>query len=263
MRIVLRATLAGAAVALLASACARDTTPTAAVSDLSLLAPDPSVGATSGQASLPGFTMSGDLTYQGSLDASSSCSWSATDGRVECAPVSRNGLTITRSYAFYTVAGTAQPARDSLTRSVNTQVSVKGTTTTPRGAMTVDRSSSVTVSGLARDAATHTLNGTETGTTSGTVTTDQGASATVNEVFSSITANVVVPKPFSATSWPLSGTTTRSSTLTVTRSGATRSSVATEQATYNGTSVIPVVLTRDGKSRTCSRDLAAHTTTCR
>ena len=255
--------LAAVATTLFVAACAHDTTPTAGLdADLANVSIDPSVGATSGQASLPGLAMAPDPTYQGALSGTEQCSYSPTTKRVECAPVTRDGLTITRSIAFYDATGAAQTHRDSLTRSTNTQIAVKGSTTTARGVMAVDRTSSMTLSGLGKNATTHTLNGEEKGTTSGTVKTDNGSSATITESFLTTTVNVVVPAPFTATSWPSSGTTTRTSTSTITRGSATRTIAASEQATYNGTSKVTVVVTRAGSTRTCIRDLSLHTMTC-
>lgn len=261
MKNVLRATMAGTALLVLA-ACAHDTTPTATPdTDLASLSLSPDVGAAPGQASLPGLMMSPDPTYQGSVSSADQCTWSATTGRVECAPVTRGGLTITRSIAFYDAAGAAQTHRDSTTRSVNTRVDVKGTVTTDKGTRTIDRSSSITVSGLGRESTRHTIDGTEHGTSSATLTTDRGT-VTLSETFTASTAGLVVPAPFTAGSWPLAGTTTRQSTLTATGGSTTRSTSVSETVTYNGTSTATVVITRDGKTRNCTRDLSARTMTC-
>jgi hypothetical protein len=249
------------AATLLVAACAHDSLTANMDGDLATLSLDESPSEVPGQASLPGFVMSADPTFQGTLGPADHCTWSPASGRLECDPVTRGGLTISRSIAFYNAAGTAQPRRDSTTRSANTRVAVKGTATTPKGALTVDRSSSVTVSGLGERATTHTLNGSEEGTTSGTVGTDRGP-ATITETFRSTTANVVVPAPFSATSWPTSGTTARVASQTVTRGTESRTSTLGETVTYNGTSSVPVVITRDGTSRRCTRDLATHRTSC-
>lgn len=250
--------------ALLATACAKDSpAPTAAPDDAGLLAAavDPSLGATAGQATLPGLTMEPATTYEGSVSGANVCTWSADAGRIVCPPVTREGLTITRSIAFYDAAGHAQTHRDSTTVSSNTQVAVKGTTTTDKETRVVDRSSSLTISGLGRGATTHTMNGTESGTVTRTITSTEGT-ATIAETFTAATKNVVVPVPQSRGSWPLSGTATRSSTVTLTRGGATRTSTRSETVTFTGTSIVNVVITRDGATRTCTRDLAAHTQTC-
>ena len=260
----LRTTL-GAAALLALAACAREgAAPTTSPDGADLLAAaaiDGSIGADAGQASLPGLTMEPASTYEGSLRETDQCAYVADVGRVVCAPATRNGLTFTRSIAFLDAAGQPQPRRDSTTASVNTQVGVKGTTSSDRGTLTVDRSSSLTVSGLRRGATTHTLNGSESGTTTRTFTM-QDVTATATESFTAATKDVVVPVPQSRGSWPLSGTATRSSTLTVTRGTTTRTMTWSEQVTFTGTSVVNVTITRDGVTRTCTRDLATRTSTC-
>jgi hypothetical protein len=258
--------ITGATALLALAACAHEgAAPTTPPDDAGLLAAaavDLSVGAAAGQASLPGLTMEPASTYDGALRGSDQCTYVPDVGRVVCAPVTRNGLTFTRSIAFHDAAGQPQPRRDSTTASVNTQVGVKGTTTTDRGTLAVDRSSSLTVSGLGRDATTHTLNGSESGTTTHAFTTKDG-NATATETFTAATKDVVVPVPKTRGSWPLSGTTTRASTLAITRGTMTRSMTMSEQVTFTGTSVVNVTLTRDGVTRTCTRDLATHMGTCR
>ena len=259
----LRIMLGGAALAALA-ACAHETgSPTATPDDTDLLtatAIDPSLGAEAGQASLPGLTLDRTSTYQGSLAGSDQCTYSAPLGRLVCPPVTRNGLTIARSIAFYDADGTPQSHRDLTTRSVNTQVAVKGTVTTERATLAIDRASSLTVSGLGRGATTHTLNGEETGTSDGTFTAAAGT-LTWHESFTVATKNVVVPAEV-RNGWPLSGTTTRTATTTLTRGAATRTSTSSEQVTYTGTSVVNVTITRDGVTRTCTRDLATRPGSC-
>lgn len=254
-------TVTAIAATLLIGACAHDSLTANMDGDLATLSLDASASEVPGQASLPGFTMSADPTFQGTVGPADHCTFVPASGRLECDPVTRGGLTITRSIAFYNAAGSAQQRRDSTTRSANTRVAVAGTTTTAKGTLTVDRASSVTVSGLGERVTTHTLNGSEEGTTSGTVTTDRGA-ATITESFRATTASVVVPAPFTATSWPTSGTTARVTSQTVTRGTETRASTLGETVTYNGTSAVPVVITRDGTTRRCTRDLATHRTVC-
>lgn len=264
MRTVLRITAATAAL-LVAAGCARDgTSPTTPADDITAAAAalDPSIGATDGQASMPGLTMMPGATFDAAAAPSDRCAYSAATGRIVCAPVVRNGLTITRSIAFYDAAGTPQARRDASTVSANTEVTVKGTTTTERGTFTVDRASTLTVSGLGRDAKTHTLNGSEHGASSGTITTKDGA-VTVTEAVTSVTKDVVVPVPAGPGVWPLSGTVSRSATLTVARgSGTARTIVTTEQVSFTGTSVVNVTVTRNGVTRSCTRDLAARTGSC-
>jgi hypothetical protein len=253
-----------AVVALLASAsCAGDSSTAPDADLLALASIDPSVGAEAGQAGMIGLTLDPTTTFDGALGGASACAFVAATGRIECAPLTRGGLTVTRSIAFRDAAGAAQPARTETTVSANTRIGVAGTVPLPRGAITVVRSSDLTVSGLGRTSTSHTLNGIETGSTSGRMTTDRG-SVDVSETSKSQTENVVVRVPAGPGSWPLSGTTTRSGTTTATRTGTTEthSSSWSERVTWTGTSVVNVTITRDGRTRTCTRDLAARTTTC-
>jgi hypothetical protein len=266
MNALLRRSFAGLALLAL-PACARDNALTATADSsadlLASVAVDPTIAAEPGQASVLGITMEPTTTFEGELSAAAACTYSPVSKRVECPPVTRNGLTYTRSIAFFDAAGTAQPRRDDNTRATNTRIDVAGNVATPRGALAVVRSSDLTVAGLGRASTAHTLNGLETGRTSGTLTTDRGA-VVMSEEVSSKTENVVVPAPAKAGSWPLSGSTTRAGTTSATRpaTNESRTSSWSEKVTFTGTSVVNVVVTRDGKTKTCTRDLAAHTSTC-
>lgn len=252
-----------AALLLAAAACAGDPS-TAPDQDLIALAGiDPSIGAEAGQAGSLGITLDPTTTFEGALGGTSACAFVVATGRVECAPVTRDGLTITRSIGFRDASGAAQPARTETTVSANTRIDVSGTATTPRGPVTVARSSDLTVSGLGRTATSHTMNGVETSSTTATFATDRG-SVSVTETSKSLTENVVVPVPATKGSYPLSGTTTRSGTTTVTRAGTSdaHSSTWSERITWTGSSVVNVTITRDGRTHSCTRDLAARTSTC-
>ncbi len=246
------------------AACSGDSAvPTSAGDDADLIAlasADPSLSAAPSQASLPGLTMEPLTTYQGSLGPTDQCSYSPTVQRTVCAPVTKNGLTVARSFAFYDAAGKPQTRRDSTTRSVNTEVMVTGSTTRDKGTATVDRASSITVAGLGRGATTHTINGTEKGSTTSSLTID-GASVTAVETFTAATKDVIVPAE-TRNAWPLSGTTSRATKVVVTRKGATRTSTSSETTTYNGTGVASVTVVRDGVTRNCTVDLASHKRSC-
>lgn len=222
---------------------------------------DPAVGAAAGQASLPGLVMDFSATTPGPAP---DCAWDDAARRIVCAPVSRNGLTYSRSFAFYDANGDVQRRRDETTRAMNTQVDVTGTVVHAQGSVTVDRSSSLTVSGLGRASTTHTLNGSETGVMTGTRRTDRGTIAST-ETFTAETRDVVIPVPRTMGSWPLSGTTVRNATVTVTREGASESRTFTfsQVVTFNGTSRVPVTLSHNGVTRHCTLDLATRRTDCR
>ena len=252
-----------AAVALVAlAACAADdAAPTAlenADGDGTIGADGVELGAVPEQASLPGLAMDPLATFGGLPDArGGACSYTAATGRFACAPVVRNGLTVTRSYALYDAAGAAQLRRDAATASVNTEVAVAGTTTGERGTVAVDRASTLTVTGLGARAVTHTLNGREAGKTTATVTGARGA-VTVATAFTAAVRDVVVPVPRARDAWPLSGTATRTTTVTAARPAGSVTFTVTEEVAFTGTSVVNVTITRDGVTRRCTRDLAAR-----
>ena len=253
-----------ALIALAAGCGHQEIAPTAAAPDSAVFAAaavDPALSAAAGQASLPGLTMEPTTTYSGSVAPTDPCTYDATIGRVVCVPVVRDGLTYTRSYAYYDAAGKPQPTHNADTRSMNTQVGVKGTRTTAKGSVGIDRSSSLTLSGLGKGAATHTMNGTEHGTTTSSYTIYWGK-VTATETFDATTTDVVVPAE-GKTRWPLSGSTSRTSTTVATlENGPTKTSTTSETVTYNGTSSVPVVITHDGTTRTCTKDLATGKLAC-
>lgn len=222
---------------------------------------DPTLGATAGQASMPGLTMDLATDVAGVRDG---CQWDAAAERVVCAPVTRNGLTIRRSFVFFDASGNAQGRRTESTVAMNTRIGVSGTIVTERGSVTIDRGSTLTVSGLAPGSTSHTLNGAEAGTITGTRRTDRGT-VTTSETFNARTDNVVVPVPRSPTAWPLSGTSTRRSSVTASREGSTETRTRTfgHQVTFNGTQFVPVTVSVDGTTRQCTMDLATHRTDCR
>lgn len=221
---------------------------------------DPSLGAAAGQASMPGLTM--DLASD-VAGVTHGCQWDAGAERVVCAPVTRNGLTIRRSFVFYDASGTAQGRRDETTVAMNTRIGVTGTMVTDRGSVTIERGSTLTVSGLGRGSTAHALNGGESGTITGTRHTDRGTVNTT-ETFNARTEDVVVPVPRSPTAWPLSGTSTRRSTVTAVREGSseTRTRTFGRQVSFNGTRYVPVTVSHDGTTRQCTLDLATHRTDC-
>src|SRR5437868_6932043 len=98
------------------------------------------------------FSVQSEPLRGGSFDLRSSTSADCTylSGRWNCAPVSENGLTIVRSYAFYDAAHQPMKVRNDITTaSINFQLSVNGTVsrdTTFSGV--VHRTSNMTVSGL-------------------------------------------------------------------------------------------------------------------
>jgi hypothetical protein len=167
------------------------------------------------------------------------CTYSAGSGRFSCPPISGDGLTLNRDYAFFDASDAAQSAYSaSLTASANFHVSVAGVHVADAGADTVNRDRNLTVSGLA---------GTETSRTwNGVGTRDDGGYRTINDVKrtyhtnDNVTiSNVVVNLPRSSNPWPISGTITRqiSGTGGVTKADVSKSFAVsrTVTITFNGT----------------------------
>lgn len=194
-----------------------------------------------------------------------SCTFSASTGRVECVDVVKDGLTYTLSMAFLDAAGNAQSKRDSNTVSINHRQSVKGTTVRDSATVTIDRSSDFTVTGVQASSKQETRNGTERGTTTIVATTSLGKTTSVI-AFGDTTQNVVVVKPDSLVKqyWPSSGTIVHSMTGTRALEGSTevKSIAQREVMTFNGTAVVQVVITINGVTKTCTRNLASKNQTC-
>jgi hypothetical protein len=200
----------------------------------------------------------------GDPSAEGSCAFDPASGRVVCAPVTHDGLTINRSLAYSSAAGAVQQAFDSVTtNSINVRVSVAGAVTRRDGASsTVQHASDRTVSGLARGSTQRTVNGTSSGqeTTTGS---DSTGSFTAVRTVGDTTANVVVPVSTGSPTYPTAGTVTRSMRASVTYSGGTsRSSSRREVLTYDGTATARLVITQDGTTRTCSVPLPHGRPTC-
>lgn len=235
----------------------------------------------------------------GAVFADSSCVFSASGGRLTCAPVTRHGLTFSRSVAYATAAGAAQSAYDSLTtNTVNVQTSVSGTTTFSADSLrsgkgrgrghgfgpgfgpdsngaaqrvasatsTVQSASSRTVTGLAAGSTSRTVNGASAGREESRGVTTDGVSFTSVKVMGDTTTGLVVPVRASGSTdpvYPTAGTVVRSMSATVTFSGQTPvTSTRREVVTYDGTATARVVITRDGTTRNCTVALPRGRPSC-
>lgn len=193
------------------------------------------------------------------------CTYSPATGRVVCVEVVENGLTYNRSLAFLDAAGNPQPRRDSNTVSINRRQSVNGTTVRDSATVTIDRLSDFTVTGVQASSKQETRNGTESGTTTIVATLSSGKSTSLI-TFGDTVQNVVVLKPDSLVKqyWPSSGTIVRSLNGTRTLDGSAEHKAISrrEVITFNGTAVIPVTITINGVTRTCTRDLRVNDHGC-
>jgi hypothetical protein len=175
----------------------------------------------------------GGLGCTGTFDAGS--------GRVLCADVTRNGITVKRSAQYKDAAGAVQQAFDTLTtNSVNTQSATSGTLTFDRAAdsasnrgpgggfggehhwgrgrgpegkllgdtstvltatTTINSSSSRTVTGLAQGSTQRTIDGASAGTESTSGTSSRG-NFTASRTVGDTTSGLVIPIESNATTRP-------------------------------------------------------------
>lgn len=162
----------------------------------------------------------------------------AERSRFECNSAERGGLTATRTCIYKDAAGNTQSAFDSLTTaSVNVNADVSGTVTRGPMTMTIDRTSDFTVSGLAGKETSATWNGGGSGSVSRVRTAEDGTSREYNMTYTVQRANVVIPVPRTENSWPISGTVTKSFTITIVGGPRDGSTVKRDVViTFNGTS---------------------------
>ena len=184
----------------------------------------------------------------------------AASGRVVCADVTRNGITVKRSAQYKDAVGTVQQAFDTLTtNSVNTQSATTGTITFdraadsassnsgpgggdhgdhhwgrgrgPGGRLLGDSSTILTATTTINSSSDRTVTGlaatatqrTVNGASAGSETTTGTSSRgafTASRVVGDTTTGIAIPIVAGTRSYPTAGTTIRSMTATLTYSGA-------------------------------------------
>jgi hypothetical protein len=200
----------------------------------------------------------------GDFDDSNTCTFSTTSSRVECAAVTRGGLTINRSFSFLDAAGAVQQAFDAAkTNTVNAKNSVTGTVTHHSTATsTVNSSSDFTIGGLASGSTQRTVNGTASGSET-TTGTKNGVAFTVARTAEDKTTGLVIPIQNGRPTYPTAGTVSRSMSATVTKDGSAPStSSRSEVITYDGSATAKVVITHDGVTKNCTKPLPHGRLTC-
>jgi len=229
--------------------------------DLSALVSEMGIGSgnVAGEAAVGGF-----IVPLASPIVPSSCQYSATTQGFVCAPHTSNGLTFNASFFLLDAAGHFQSQPDpSTTDAFRTVTDLSGTTSLDRagtsGSMTVASHSDQTLSGLL--AGTHVLNGTTTTHTDLTLTAPAPMHGVADS--KSVSVNIVLPKPGSASHWPTSGTVTTDAT-SATQFGSQSTTTATHSVlTFNGSSTATIVTTiTTGSSSfttTCKIDLVGAT----
>ncbi|HEY8833509.1 MAG TPA: hypothetical protein VIM21_13505 [Gemmatimonadaceae bacterium] len=198
------------------------------------------------------------------FDDSNNCTFSPTTNRVDCATITRGGLTINRSFSFLDAAGGIEQAFDATkTNTVNVTNSVTGTVTHHSTATsTVSSSSDFTVVGLASGSTQRTVDGKSAGTETTTGTRD-GAAFTVARTAGDTTTGLVIPIQNGRPTYPTAGTVIRSMKATVTTAGSSPStSERREVITYDGSATATVVITHDGVTKNCTKPLPHGRLTC-
>jgi hypothetical protein len=196
------------------------------------------------------------------------CRYDEGSGRWMCAPITRNGITFVRSFAYEDGEGNPMRRFDPLlTAAVDTRNAVHGTTQRDNASVRVRSAGEITVSGLLGQETTRTLDGREIGAREIEVVSDEGVSSSRVE-FANQTLAVVIPvlsgtdRVRSARRWPLSGQAIRAHAVTVTRHGETTTERWRETTTFNGTPLVPVEIQSSHGTRRCTRNLETGELRC-
>jgi hypothetical protein len=196
------------------------------------------------------------------------CRYNEQEGRWMCPPVTREGLTFLRSFAYSDADGDPMRRYDPLlTAAVNSRNAVFGTIERENATVRIRSAGELTISGLLGEETTHIFDGREVGRRETNFVTDQGTATAVLE-FANKTEAVVVPVVSRAAGvaparqWPLSGQIIRLHVVTTTRSGETRTERWKETTTFNGTAIVPVVIVSSRGTRNCERNLGTGELNC-
>lgn len=242
------------ALALVGQGCSQDAafTPSAATASTTSLSSAASDTSTTHPIP-PRFGLPGPI---GKGDIPSGCEYDAATGRFACAEESpQPGMTVTHSYAFFDAGGVSQSAYDeATTASFNIQMTADAAWEVDGNSGSMHKESDLTASGLVGSESQRIWNGTESEVVRGVPPRpDRGPGGPggpgghggggrgpggpvendpptrVNTAV--VVADVIVPNPVTDTSWPLSGTITR----TMTREGGSNPGTETSVLTFNGT----------------------------
>jgi hypothetical protein len=197
-------------------------------------------------------------------DDDASCTLSTTN-RVDCATLTRGGLTINRSFSFHDASGAVQQAfNSSTTDTVNVKASVTGTVTHHQTATsTVNSSSDFTIGGLASGSTQRTVDGKAAGNESTTGTNKSGVAFTAVRAAGDTTTGLKIPITSGEPTFPTAGTVIREMRATVTLAGsAAATSDRREVITYDGSTTAKVVITQDGVTKNCTKPLPHGRLTC-
>ena len=188
------------------------------------------------------------------------CRHSPSTGRSEC-PTMRDprGLTVTRSVAFYDAQGNQQEAFDPATTDrINTRIEAEWSMRSQMSEVASHRTGDYTVSGLTRADGRITHNGVGAGTEVHVMTGRWGTVRMERQLADTV-RDVVIDRRPRAPRWPLSGTEIHVMHGTRTDAGPSSEALVIDHRvtiTYDGTSVVRMTLTANGRTSVCLRDLA-------
>ena len=164
-----------------------------------------------------------------------------------------------RTVTFYDAAGNVMDAYNAeTTASINIVVEASGTVEREGWTATVSRSRDLTVSGLEGTETSRTWDGTGSGEVTGSQHTDEHGTRSYDMSSSVIIDAVVRGLPREENPWPLSGTITRTVTVTITTADGVVTRERTAVLTFNGTQF--ATLTISGHDGVYEVDLAARAT---
>ncbi len=181
-------------------------------------------------------------------------------GTFVCPDTTRNGLDISRSVTFLDANGQEQTDYDSLTTaSIHIIADISGEVTHGPWTATVQRHRDFVVSGLAGDETTRDVNGTGSETVSRSRVTRNDSTRSYDITGNNVVTDVLLPvRADGGNGWPVSGTITRTYTITLTSGpNAGKTVTRTVTITFNGTSSATATI----NGSTFTIDLGAHVAT--
>ncbi len=196
------------------------------------------------------------------------CRYNEAEGRWVCPPITRDGLTFRRSFAYANGDGNPMRRYDALlTAATNTRNAVSGTLQRESATVAIRSAGEMTVGGLLGEETTHILHGREVGQRTTELVTDRGAASSVVQ-FANRTVAVVIPvvrrdgRMLPSRSWPLSGHVIREHVVSLTRNGETNTERWRETTAFNGTAIVPVEIVSSHGTRSCLRNLETGMMRC-
>jgi hypothetical protein len=201
----------------------------------------------------------------GDLHNSSGCAFASTDNRVTCAPITRRGLSINRSFSYLDAAGAVQQVFDTgTTNTVNVLTTVSGTKVHhDDDTSTVNSKSDITVVGLATASTQRTVNGATSGTESTVGTDRDGVKFTSLRTAGDTVTGVIIPLQNGRPTYPTAGTIVRSMQASVTLDGQTPTmSSRREVITFDGSNTAKISVTQDGVTKTGTLSLTGGELDC-